>query len=615
MLTPDKPDYPYLELAADGILLVGDDGEILYANPAARALFGRDDLVGAGVETLVPEPQRARHPALRERYVADPHPRLMGEQGSQLTALGPNGREFPAEIGLSHLKRPDGTRATMAVVRDISARLAIESGFRSAFSDAPMGMMILAADGDEPVIAEANHSFCTMVGRTRGEVVGRAPAELTLPDDREGPDQRRVWLGPGPAAAEKRFVDVAGRALWCRVTAGDLEGYPGARHRLVHVVNIDRRVRAEQARDRREELLSALSAVRRQLLEDPAVADSLAHICDTARRLLGAAQVAVLVPRDEGHELAAVSGGDMGDLPHGEPVASALAEMILAAGQPVGVNAVDLDADAAPIDLQGRVVGASLMSADGVEGVLVASGVAGHEPVQARRIIVALAAEAALAIQLARARRERRRLSVVEDRDRIARDLHDLVIQRLFAAGMRLQSAAASGNDVTNRMMETVGELDETIAVIRESIFRLTSPDSDLGDEVATVVGGFATPAGNPVRLEVVGAWSAVPTSVAEQLLAALNELLSNANRHSRAEHVDVDVVIDAAVTVEVRDDGVGFDEGAHRGFGLGNVAARARNLGGSFEVESAPGEGTCARWTVPLGGVDAEGVGTKGPG
>ena len=173
----------------------------------------------------------------------------------------------------------------------------------------------------------------------------------------------------------------------------------------------------------------------------------------------------------------------------------------------------------------------------------------------------------------------------------------------LFAAGMRLQSSAASGANLESRAIDTVNELDATIGVIRETIFRLTSSEPDLYDEIATMVHGFRTVSGDPIVLTIDGDSSAVPEPVAEQLLPSLNELVSNAVRHGEAGAISVTLAVGDEVVLVVVDDGVGFGPSADRGFGLGNIGARARNLGGRLDIDSVPNRGTKVTWRVPLSG------------
>jgi signal transduction histidine kinase len=222
-------------------------------------------------------------------------------------------------------------------------------------------------------------------------------------------------------------------------------------------------------------------------------------------------------------------------------------------------------------------------------------------------LVVALAGAAGVAIENARLHARVQDLVVIEDRERIARDLHDKVIQRLFATGMALQTTAriAARPDVAARIVQSVDELDETIREIRNTIFALQQP-SRRGlrvDILATVSEAVETLGFEPhVHLEGP-VDSVVPDSVAEELLATLHEALSNVARHADAARVDVVVSVGADVTLRVVDDGSGIDPRApSNGHGLANMAARAKELGGSFRVEPRASGGTVVEWRAPLG-------------
>ncbi len=216
---------------------------------------------------------------------------------------------------------------------------------------------------------------------------------------------------------------------------------------------------------------------------------------------------------------------------------------------------------------------------------------------------------AAVTLTAATAQRDRARMVVLEDRERIARDMHDVVIQRLFATGLGLQSASrvAAHPYVQNRLAEAVDELDLAIKDIRRMIFALHQPESQpLSDELHDLVDSFTEPLGFAPRLTVVGALDD-PNLVDEWLrldvLAVIREALSNVARHAQAAEVDVAVVVEADVIhVTVEDDGVGMVESGRRS-GLANLSERAHGRGGTVVVLSpvAVLGGTRLLWEVPV--------------
>ncbi|MBC9733546.1 GAF domain-containing protein [Nocardioides marmotae] len=214
------------------------------------------------------------------------------------------------------------------------------------------------------------------------------------------------------------------------------------------------------------------------------------------------------------------------------------------------------------------------------------------------------AEQTAVALQLARARADQQRLAVFEDRDRIGRDLHDLVIQRLFAVGLGLQGTARQLEqpELAARVEEAVDELDATIKDIRRSIFALGSTDarSDLQAEVTRMVDRAAQTMKVRPTLRFEGpVRTLVPAEVAPHLLAVLGEALSNAARHADAHAVDVHLEVGREVVLTVADDGRGLPPDT-RESGLRNLRQRARELGGDCDITSAPGRGTSVRWSVP---------------
>jgi signal transduction histidine kinase len=218
------------------------------------------------------------------------------------------------------------------------------------------------------------------------------------------------------------------------------------------------------------------------------------------------------------------------------------------------------------------------------------------------------AGHAGLAVEFSRAQRDREWLVVLEDRDRIARDLHDVVIQRLFVAGLRLQRVARSVDspDVAASLESTVDELDRTVTEIRRSIFSLRSPlagRDGLRARLLAACSSAAAPLGFEPRVALDGPLdTVVPEVVAGHLTAVLREALGNVARHARATELDVLARTDSrAVLLEVADNGIGPDPGMRRRTGLTGVARRAEELGGTMRITARPAGGTVLSWEVPL--------------
>jgi signal transduction histidine kinase len=220
---------------------------------------------------------------------------------------------------------------------------------------------------------------------------------------------------------------------------------------------------------------------------------------------------------------------------------------------------------------------------------------------------------AALALELATARADQHRMALLEDRDRIARDLHDHVIQRLFAAGLSVSALARQSREEqsTARLTRIAGDLDDTIRQIRTSIFQLRGP---LGPELGTlrarvleISKDMAGPLGLQPTVRFVGPVdAAVSESIVDDVLAVVRETLSNAARHALPSSVEVEVAVAGReLAVSVSDDGVGMGETARRS-GLANLRRRAEHHGGQMNITPSRTNdpmphGTLVKWVIPL--------------
>jgi signal transduction histidine kinase len=217
------------------------------------------------------------------------------------------------------------------------------------------------------------------------------------------------------------------------------------------------------------------------------------------------------------------------------------------------------------------------------------------------------AGAAAAAIEMGSARAEIDRLNIVAEDERIARDLHDTVIQELFALGMSLQALGSAATGVIGERISTAVEtLDDVIRQIRNTIFRLPNRNqasTSLREEMLRVADRYDQELGVLPRIAFLGPVDfAVPAIVSDHLLHVFGEALSNVARHANASRIEAIVSIEGEwLSLSLVDDGVGVSDGPSAGNGIRNMSTRAQNLGGSFSVRRREPQGSVLEWRVPL--------------
>jgi signal transduction histidine kinase len=371
----------------------------------------------------------------------------------------------------------------------------------------------------------------------------------------------------------------------------------------------------EQSR-KRQRWLEASTEITRLLLSEEGE-EPLQVIARQVREIADADVVTVVLPTGDGERLMVeVAVGEGADRLTGltYPAENSLAALAIGGGRPVLVGNVDQQRDCTmhlsevlPI---GAVMVLPLVASQRVRGALTIGRLNGRRRFTEADLDIAttFANHAAVALELADGRTHRQRMAVLEDRDRIARDLHDHVIQRLFAAGLSVQSVASAlgGGGHSARLGRVVSDIDETIRQIRTSIFQLRGPlgpetDSARG-QVLKVVTEVTELLGFEPEVRFSGPIDSMASeAVLDDVVAVLREALTNVARHAEASRVEVEISVSTTqLTLEVKDNGSGIGETARRS-GLANIQDRAEQRGGALIVTAPDKRGTHLRWTIPL--------------
>ena len=359
----------------------------------------------------------------------------------------------------------------------------------------------------------------------------------------------------------------------------------------------------EATRDIATELLSGADPARVFLL-----------IADKALKLTAAQATLVAVPALDGR-----SPSDVDELLvveiAGKLAALGAAPTISVRGTPVGDVFLDrtprrfdnLNLKIGDVEIgPGSALVLPLRATDKVAGVLVALRHDQSTPFSQdqEEMMAAFADQAALAWQLATSQRLARELDVLADRDRIARDLHDHVIQRLFAVGLALQGTIprARSPEVQQRLSEYVDDLQAVIQEIRTTIFDLHGPASGatrLRQRLDEAIAQFSDGTLH-ITTKFIGPLSVVDATLADHAEAVVREAVSNAVRHAHATNLTVTVKVDDELSIEVVDNGRGISE-LTKTSGLTNMRDRAQQMGGTFIVDTPSTGGTLLRWSAPL--------------
>jgi signal transduction histidine kinase len=369
----------------------------------------------------------------------------------------------------------------------------------------------------------------------------------------------------------------------------------------------------------RERWLQANAEISHRLMSGGEGAEILGLIAERAGEITGAALAAVALPVDGTGTLTVEIAVGLDAAAHQGlvlPLDRSLMGLAFSGATPVTSEDVGHDERISPEPPRfvglGPAVAVPIGTGEaGPRGVVLLARKSGRPPFTATETetLQAFAAQAAVAMELAQRRRDAEEVAMLKDRDRIARDLHDLAIQRLFATGMTLQSAGRfiEHEEAAERVVRAVEDLDETIKIIRSTIFGLRTREGGAGTglraRVVRAVGEAAPVLGFAPSVRMEGLIDTdVPREVADQVIAVLSEALTNVARHARARRADVALGTDGhEVRLTVNDDGVGIPAEGRRS-GLRNMAERAEQLHGSLAIDCPASGGTSLAWRVPVG-------------
>ena len=597
-----------VESMADGVFVADGQGRIVYLNRKAEQLSGYrlEDLAGRTIESLVPGRLRSRHEQHRARYLKAPAERTMGTE-LRIRLLRRDGMELPVDVALSPMRSGNGA-SVVAVVRDVTERADIDSRLSEQAQLLELSHDSVIVRTFEGEITFWNHGAVEMYGLSRSEAVGRISHELlrtVFPISLQ--EMERALLTDGRWDGELVHTRGDGRQIIVssrHVMMRDQDGRPAS------VFEINRDVTAER---RAREHLEALLDVTRSIISGVDAAAVFEMILHRARAIVGCALAAMVTREGDSLAVRAASGHSAQWLMGRRfGPAGSLTARALETGEPLFVPDLSTATGVAEeaIDGLGPALFMPLSAAGAAVGcILVANpaGTPGFSDDELKVLRDLFGATAAIAVEYSNAQATLRQVARLEDRERIARDLHDGAIQTLFAVGMSLQGTALMARDagVGERLELNVAQLDEVIRNLRSYIFDLrpASRDDEVGIVLDRLVSEFRAQTGLATRLEVDSVAAGALRLRAHDIHQLTHEALSNIRKHSGATSCRVELRLDGdhAVLI-IADDGKGIRAGRRpQGQGLRNINERSSLLGGSVSIESAPGAGTVVRITVPI--------------
>lgn len=596
-----------LEIIPDAAVVVDAEGHIVGINKTAEDLFGYEapDLLGQRIELLIPERFRHAHRHHRQSFGESPRQRAMGA-GLQLFGRRLDASEFPVDISLAPVGPDDGS-LVLAAIRDATERGAVAAAIdqlAAIVSSSRDGILTMTTSG---VVTTWNPGAEQLLGTPTEEAIGAHIGTWVPSDESEVLEELMgiIVTGGSPHSRDTVWRTRDGKRIDVAISLSPMQDeHLELRGFSILVRDITERKSVEVTRRRQALLQAATAEVRLASMSDSPLQITLELICQRVLELTEGEGSAIIRERHGTLELTASSGDPSGH------TAQELGQALLGstdAQAPAGPawTASKLDLSLTESGRPFEAVGALLPATSGERGALVVMLPPGVEAgVEIRATVEGFAGQTALAIELAQARAARERLLLAEDRERIGRDLHDLVIQRLFATGMGLQTIQqfASDDAIVQRLQQATDELDTTIREIRTTIFALEpTPSKTEGarSELLRLVAGATRSLGFQPSLQFDGPIDLMDDQLRHQVVAVIREALANVARHANASSASVIVAARDGFSVLVEDDGIGMPERRQES-GIANIRERARQLGGELDIATRKDGGTRLTWRVP---------------
>jgi two-component system, NarL family, sensor histidine kinase DevS len=472
------------------------------------------------------------------------------------------------------------------------------AAYEAMFAHSLDGVMFTAPDGRT---FAANPAACEMLRMTEAEICERGRGGIADPADSGWQEALAVRAKEGKVRAELSMRRGDGTRFMAELSSAVFTDAAGNLRACTTFHDITPRWRAEQR-------LCAVNELCRALLAGEAQDTIMGIAADHARLMVDATHAGVLTvgKNPSAVVVTAASGPGVAHFVGAEYRPGTLAGRIMEAGRPIHITGLSSSAAVSP-DVAALHLGPTLMtpltSADRRFGMIVVARPAAATPFsdEEMRAVTMFSESAAVALAYGEAQAVAQRLAVLADQDRIARDLHDRVIQQLFAIGLDVQAVQRmAGDDAADRFGRVIAAIDDTIADVRATIYDLRPPrKGSLLSEVHMLVAEAGESLGFLPSVVIHGQVE-TPAPAGDQMLMVLQEALSNVVRHAKASQVEVTVDIGDEVALTVADNGVGLAGMSATGRGIRNMTQRARALGGDLLVTPAQPAGTRLEWRAP---------------